>query len=366
MSPLPAAVPPRPSPPVAPRAARLSPVLLVVPALLIVVGAAAAFGIVQRRSGAPGVAGSDAPGGVSSAEVSAIALDQTRQQAAARFGRELRDGKTLDLPLTDAAFARASFTWDDPAHVTSIYLQPRAGELPKEVTDRLRAQLGSAFRGQPGSFQLAADGVSCSVSSGVSLGVHERDDPRWKARLAAVWTAVKHAAFGAPTALDPATRRDALNLGYDIAQIPKIDPKTSVDDSEQAARRVFPGSVTRGAAQIVGVDHPWFASATLTWQNQRGGTLEYVNLYYSPELAGKPPAAALRRCLEPIVGTPTERVEDHVAKRVALDWTARRGFPRIYAAQQLVMVFHEASGKARTGSAEWRRVLVRLAECGRA
>jgi hypothetical protein len=110
-----------------------------------------------------------------------------------------------------------------------------------------------------------------------------------------------------------------------------------------------------------------FSSARLIWENQRGGKLSYVNVYFMEpsELGQRPQQAlsALRACLEPMLGAPTVIDADHVARKVNLDWPGRSGFPRVHATEQLVMIFRDVFGQGRTESAGWQQVFTRLDAC---
>lgn len=164
------------------------------------------------------------------------------------------------------------------------------------------------------------------------------DGAGWKPRLEALWGVLTHAAFAAPTSLDAAAGRDLLDLGYPLELLTRIDHDLVVDDAAAAVHAVAPNAVADGASHRIQLDHPYFESATLSWDNAVGGRWTGLTLYFPIEQKLADLAAPLQACLAPVVGEPKRLVADHLAGTFSLQYAAKGGKPWINVSERVLSV----------------------------
>ncbi|MDX2088320.1 MAG: hypothetical protein SFX73_10745 [Kofleriaceae bacterium] len=264
------------------------------------------------------------------AELLATPLRARPDQIAARHGVAVVDTTVL-LHLSDGAFREAALFWDrsDLAHVRSITLWPRqAGADLSDVVARARALVGPRLRAAAtGGYQFHSKNVSLVVSSIVAVDARPSDDPAWQEQLSAMWVVLRASAFATSEVLDERTRRDVLNLSYPLGVLAELAPEVNVDDAKREVHRVAPGADSAGPRHTIGVEHPWFETVTLGWENQPRGAWTQAILYFAKEVDFAAQHPQLVACLAPVLGEPKRLVSDHLAGTFTLQFPAHGGRP---------------------------------------
>jgi len=275
------------------------------------------------------------------AEVAAAPLNSTPEQMAQHFGVQIYRG-TVHVDLDHPLFDRAHFSWDENhlEHVSGLTLSSIEDKIAPDLVERIKAQLGRVFRGaSTGGYQYNGHRVNLGYNtSNVGVHAHTFDDPRWKERFAALWTVLKGAALGTQDRLDDASKRNILNIDNPLMRINDIRFDIDVDGAEREVKRVIPGAVSRKEHHSVGLNHPWFESAGLSWENAEGGRWSGVNLSYPKEFDFKAQRSELERCLEPVMGEPKVHVRDHMAGDVYLTYDPKKGLPYLTVTDQMLMM----------------------------
>lgn len=304
-------------------------VVAIVGALALVGGGISAA--LSSRAGGPRGTGQTAKRTSTVAQLVATPLAATPAEVASLHGvRAL--GTSVFVVLSDGPFSEASFHWnskDHPDHVTNVRLKPRDPKAAQDdVVARARTQLGRALReSSSGGYEFSAKAVFFSISGDVTIFAGQLDSPGWKERLGLMWSVMKHAAFGTDDRIDDRARRDLLNLGYPLTVLLEIDFDTIVDDAEREVHRVAPGAESEGERHTIGLDHPWFESAWLKWNNAPGGKWTSITMYFPKELDFKAEHEAMAACISPLLGEPKRIVQDHLAGTFWLQFRARGGVP---------------------------------------
>ncbi len=341
--------------------------LIVVAALAGVVVLGVAVALVAKPSGriqAQGSAKAAEGATVAAAELATLSPAQSADAVAKQLGASVRDGAHVDVAVRDSPVERVHFRWEEKDHLTGVNLSLRSDAKRQFIVASLQKQLGRAFVPAASGHRVSVDGVGLTLSSTLSVRAHSRKDPRWKARFAALFAALKQAAFGGQGSLTLQARRDTLNLGYDLVDLKRVAPSMPLESSGQGVRAVFPGADVKGAAVKVGLEHPWFSYAALNWRNEARGKLSHVNLYFWTHASSKPQMQAVEKCLTPSLSAPKRQVMDHAAGKYNLDWPAKSGLPRVHVTPQLVMVFPNERARTRTTQAGWAKLYDALAGCG--
>jgi hypothetical protein len=161
-------------------------------------------------------------------------------------------------------------------------------------------------------------------SDGSFLGFHSKpSDTRvdWKARARALWTLLANVGLGASRAQQSGDR--ALLVGHPLGDLAKLDPGTVVDQAEAHVRSLFPGAAaTQSSALEIEVlsSHPWFGSATLSWENAENAELSELKLWHPPGSDQLTDTGKIVRCLQPVLGKPEESITDHLKKERSYLW----------------------------------------------
>jgi hypothetical protein len=365
------AAPPAPVPQGLPGAPRRgpSPLWLVLPGLAVIAlgGLATVFALIGSRTQGQLAQGSAITGSLGSGatvpEVTSVDLATTPEQLAKRFGVEVyKNG--IHVSLKDAPFASIGFFWDQShlEHVNSVALTPLSSGVPPVVLERARAQLGRVLRpASTGGHQFGGDGVNLSIGSNVYVGAHGQEDPRWKARMVAMFTLLKGAALGTSDVLDERTKRDVLNIGYPLGRLADVDIAVAVDGAEREVHRVIPGAVSQAERHDVGLGHPWLETAMLVWENAERGKFSRVNLYFTPSFDFKAQREDVVRCLKPLLGEPRVNTTDHLAGQVTLTFHSNQKLPYCHVTNQVVMLH---PSKEPDSKATFKKALETLAACG--
>ena len=288
--------------PGAPAAGKQGLIVVALLAGVLVLGVAVA--LVAKPSGREKAQGNvTAPAGatVTAAQLATLSPAQSADAVAKLLGASVRDGSHVDIAVRDSPVERVHFRWEEKDHLTGVNLSLRGDAKRQLIVASLKKQLGRAFVPAASGHQVSVDGVGLTLSSTLSVSAHSRKDPRWKARFAALFAALKQAAFGGQGSLTLQTRRDTLNLGYDLVDMKRVAPSIPLESLGQGVRAVFPGANVKGAAVKVGLEHPWFSDASLNWRNEARGKLSHVNLYFWTHASSKPPMQAVEKCLTPIL-----------------------------------------------------------------
>jgi hypothetical protein len=331
------------------------PALVLVSALLIAL-IANVVGRREQRLG-PGEAA-----GVTVADIHKIDLATTPEQLAKRLGVKSEDN-AVRATLRDAPFVTIHFNWNRShlEHVCTVSLDPPKSGIAAGVIERVQAQLGRALRrSDDGRYRLMNAQTTLEIGNSVYANVRVGEDPRWKARMVALFTVLKGAALGTNDLLDERTKRDVLNLDYPITRIGEIDIDVTVDGAEREVRRVTPGATSQAARHEVGIGHPWVATTTLYWQNVERGKFDRLYLFFAPEFAFKAQREEVQRCLTPLLGAPEVHTTDHLAGQVALGYESNPKLPAVFVNDTAMMI---TPTKRPDAKASLKRVLDTVAAC---
>jgi DNA-directed RNA polymerase subunit RPC12/RpoP len=339
--------------------------LWIILSVVVLAGVTSMAVVANRRI--PSTPGAEPSRTSTAAEVAATPIAATPQQVADRHGVKVH-GTSVNIAMSGNTFTDATFHWDKDHldHVSSISLRPRenAGELT-DVIARARGQIGRRLRpAATGGYQFFTKGVSFSLSSTLHIGGQPKV-PGWKEGFAAMWTVMKGAALGTSDKLDDRARRDLLNLSYPLSTLTAIGFDVEVDGAERELHRVAPGADSKGDNHQLGIDHPWFETAWLRWENKPGGKWTGVTLYFPKELDFKAQSEPIIACLRPVLGEPKKLVDDHLAGTFSLQYPARGGRPWVHIGGQSMSIYpHHTFGEPAT-AAGLHGLIAALAGCGK-
>lgn len=318
---------PQASQPLAYRRSSHAPILMAVGATLAIAVVVSVVGFaVQQTASVTG--GGARLGGVQAAKLATTPLGTTQVAFGQQFPSAVLDENRARLALAGSPFDSAILSWNDERNrVVGVSLLASEGQVDVgPLVADLKRHLGSRFISRDS--QLGATypaGTYLNLNpKGSSFHFHSEpdDDARtdWEARGEAVWKLMGLVALGATTSLDARDR--GLLVGYPLSKVATIDPTLVIDAAESSVASALPGSVATQSSELeleVLVDHPWFGSASLTWENKQGGWLNQLKLW-SPRNEPLSDPEGVARCLEPLLGKPEVRVTDHLKGEKSYQW----------------------------------------------
>jgi hypothetical protein len=205
--------------------------------------------------------------------------------------------------------------------------------------------------------------VSLSLASGFVINAVDLEDPRWKQRIAALFTVLRGAGLSTSDVLDERTKSDVLNLGYPLARLTELDFGVPVEIAEREVRRVVPGAVSAGDHHDIGLRHAWFQRARLVWTNAPSGKLKRVELSTAPNFAFDFQREDVARCVHPLLGKPRVTIQNHLANEHTYEYEANpKRSPQLRARAGDFTILPPTGAKDAAEGV--KRLLAVLASCG--
>lgn len=290
--------------------------------MVVAIGAAA----FATRATAPGGFGTR----VAASQLAAAELAQTPANFLKSYSGEQLDSPQVRLYLSDSPFDLAIVGWNDErTTITSVTLAATQGNADVgSLTQGLKQYLGPHFRSDESSvgarypdrshLYLKSDGTTFLFRAEPEDG--ERSN--WQARGRALWTVLANVGLGGSRPMSDAERK--LLVGHPLSALAKIDPSVVVDGAEQHLRSLFPAVVASQSSELelqILLDHPWFGSATLSWENEQGGRMKQLKLWHPASNDTLSDLEGIARCLEPALGKAEVNVTDHLKKTKSYRWS---------------------------------------------
>jgi len=144
----------------------------------------------------------------------------------------------------------------------------------------------------------------------------------WQARGQALWTLMRNVGLGAQLPLD--AKAAQVLTGYALSEVAsRIDTNVRVDKAEAHVTTQLPGSVARQGTDLeltVYLDHPWFGSLSLHWENEKNGRLRTLQLWNPAHRNDLADRDAIAACLEPALGKAKVTITDHLEQERLYQW----------------------------------------------
>jgi len=317
-------------------------VLAVVGAVLLVVVAAVGFFVVRavsasgavaagRASSDTGTAAAAAPAGASvpAAQLATVELELTQVAFQKQFPSAELDGERARVVLSGSDFESASLTWNpERTRIARVDLLCSKGAVNVgSIGKALEKQLGRQY--VPGRQALGARYPDSSLTIDPESGqfIFRSDPPDgertdWQGRGQALWTLMRNVGLGAQLAVDPKAAQ--LLTGYALSEVAsRIDANVPVDEAEARVTAALPGSVASQGTDLkllVYVDHPWFGSLSLHWDNAKNGRLRTLQLWKPAQRDDLADRDAIAACLEPVLGKAKVTITDHLKQERLYQW----------------------------------------------
>jgi hypothetical protein len=346
-------------------------VALVVLGLNLFVGLTVGVAALVGGNGAPGLTGT------SVARLVATPFQGTCAEMAEALGVSTEDSDdSLTVPLAGAGFAYGWVRWDsghlEQPNGACFYAtdgHPRAAEAQA----RLRTLFGRRLVwDKDGTASWRWGGIYVNVGANVSnlCFSSDVDDPQWIVRVRLLWSVFLAVVAEQDLSLQTATLKGWLATGYSLAELSALDLRFDVDKARGYVPTLFPGAaqeVMSGLTFEVPLNHAWFGAASLSWPNERGGTLESVRLQPLPEQQTLSAQPAVGRCLDASLGRGEVQEQDHLAGTWSERWQLRDGTTvRLdpYGVTLDLEGWPPQAGSSARRSATFRKVLAALDGCG--
>ncbi|WP_437785745.1 hypothetical protein [Sorangium sp. So ce1097] len=331
---------------------------------------------IRTAAGPRGAGAPVAPSGLAPEKLASITMRERAEDLAKLPGATLVEKTRVRVPLASPAWSTITFEWDaaHPEHVRQFYLNgpsshPSHGEARRRLEDLLpKRWTGETFGWRGVSLHVApsSGGLNVNVSPPDASG---GGSTYWKEQIELMWRVVQSAALGLPAQVDPAAVRDYLGGGYPLATLAKIDLATDVDASAAAIKKLFPGTPPEKRIQLtyhVAIDHPWFGTSELGWENAPGGKL--LTVYIRPPGSGATLAHQDRisACVGEGFGlTPRITEADYLAKKRYYGYDLKGG-GAVWVYDTMIMIRLSKFGSTPPMTqASWERLLALLDACGR-
>lgn len=271
------------------------------------------------------------PGGttVPAAQLALAELEQTQVAFHKQFPSAELSGEKARVVLSGSAFESASLTWNpERDRIIRVDLLASKGAVDVGAVGRaLEQQLRRQY--VPGRQALGArypdSSLTIDPESGQFIFQSEPADGQrtdWQARGQALWTLMRNVALGAQLPLDASAAR--LLTGHTLGEVAsRIDTNVVVDSAEKHVAAALPGSVARQGTDLelsVYLDHPWFGSLSLRWDNEKHGRLRTLQLWKPARRDDLVDRDAIAACLEPVLGKAKVTVTDHLKQERLFQW----------------------------------------------
>lgn len=312
---------------------------LVVAGVLIAVSIAVGAGVYGgMRKGATGSSPVAKSSGFDPAQLDPVTFSETADELQKKVGGTLSENY-VHLP-TIGLFEFGVFTWEakEPSHPTQFSMhQNHGGCTPahEAARARVRKRLGARFDGKNwmwGPAYLSFDEKCSMVTfhmsfSGTGSGDEVGD---WKRQTEVLWSVVKIDIFGRPGKISEADALSFLAKGYDLDAVAKAIDKTTIDDSA-SVKKALPAANIRKFISLdaeIPLAHPKFASARVSWNNEKGGGIHSLDLQgYGNKLADP---VSMAKCLAPKMGGKLEvRETDYMNKKSSAYITSKLGYANV-------------------------------------
>lgn len=363
-------------------------VLAVVGAVLLVVVSAVGFFVMRavsasRAAAAAGRAPSDtgtgtataaAPDGASvpAAQLATAELELTQVAFQKQFPSAELDGERARVVLSGSAFESALLTWNpERTRIGRVDLLSSKGAVDVGAIGKaLERQLKRQY--VPGKQALGArypdSSLTIDPASGQFIFRSEPPDGErtdWQGRGQVLWTLMRNVGLGAPLTVDPKAAQ--LLTGYALGEVAsRIDANVLVDQAEARVTAALPGSVASQGIDlklVVFLDHPWFGSLSLHWENERNGRLRTLQLWNPAHRDNLADREAIAACLEPVLGKAKVTITDHLKQERLYQWNLQTHYTdggNITANNVWLRLPPDA-----TAAARFKAILNALSGCGR-
>ncbi len=338
---------------------------------MLLVGISGLVALIGAQSGPGGMLGP------SFADVAALTLDHTSSELGQAIGDDAPSVDSLVIYFSGSDFDYVVFGWeeDHPGHVSSFGLyasepHPQMQTIVHWMEHYLGPRFGASEYG--GWTWRWADAHINVAEDGTSLNYHcsPEDDPDWKYRSELMWSVVLASATGQDLKLDRETRKRWLGLGYLLSELALLDVTTEVDDAVAEVRSRFPAAAVEQSYSLefeFPVDHPWFRSMEIGWENADGGQIEDVTLWPPARANQFPDQRAIRDCLEKTYGKAEASEVDHLKKQYNYSWDPD-DMGRFTVHDHLLSIYLVESSWRETpapSQKEWVRLMRTLDGCSR-
>jgi len=270
-----------------------------------------------------------AAGSIPAVQLGAAELEQTQVAFQKQFPSAELEGEKARVVLNGSAFESAILTWNpERTRIIRVDLLASKGVVDVGAVGKaLEQQLGRQY--VPGRQALGAryPDSSLTITPGSGQFIFRSEPPDgertdWQARGQALWTLMRNAGLGTQLPFDP--KATQLLKGYSLSEVAsRIDTNTLVDQAEAHVMAQLPGSAARQGVDLeltVYLDHPWFGSLSLHWENEKNGRLHSLQLWkpaHRDDLADRDAIAA---CLEPAIGKAKVTITDHLKQERLYQW----------------------------------------------
>jgi len=303
---------------------------------LLLAGGGALIAFLGSQSGAGGILGP------SWDDVAALKIDQRSSAIKEAVGGNRDDDTHQVVYFSGGEFDYAVFNWDedhlDHASGFGLYCHEAHPQMDT-VIQWLRHHLGPRFGPEDhGGWGWRWADAYLSVNEDANIVSYHSspdDDPDWQYRSQLMWSVLLASAAGQDLKLDRATRQRWLGAGYLLSELALLDITTDLDGAVAEIQDKFPGSAVDQSYSLefeIAVDHPWFRSLELGWENAAGGRIDDAQFWPPARTSQFPDQNAIRDCLKKAYGEPEVYEADHLKKEYTYTFDPKdMGDVRVYA-----------------------------------
>lgn len=145
----------------------------------------------------------------------------------------------------------------------------------------------------------------------------------WQRQVSLLWDVVRVALWDRPIPLDAQAIRRNLGGGWSMSELATLGPEVTVEQKDAVLRRFFAGvhdsTLMPLTSANLPIDHPWIDMARYSWQEMRGGKVNFIDFHAPRDTRFKDPTA-LVRCVQKTFAIKGEDLSNPRSLNPEFDW----------------------------------------------